>query len=151
MATATGYDGFISCSHHDNRVLGVESQAHLERLARPRRRLRRCRYFVTRLTGLRPPAVGTGEPARSLSWACAAKAKGAAVNGQPVISVRGEAALEVESENATKTRGGCPPLCLVPLAEDASSGVLGGIIGGPYGNVLAQLSSRVLARSRACI
>jgi hypothetical protein len=45
MATATGYDGFISCSHHDNRVLGAALQAHLERFARPWHRLRALKIF----------------------------------------------------------------------------------------------------------
>jgi hypothetical protein len=66
MATATGYDGFISYSHHYNRVLGAALQAHLERFARPWRRPRSNEpdqlqdIFVTRLTGPRPQAVGTG-------------------------------------------------------------------------------------------
>src|SRR5208282_6532013 len=57
---------------------------------------------------LAPPGSGRGrgcrrQPLQSLGWGMRGKGEGAAMDGQPVISVRGEASLEVEPEIAIMT------------------------------------------------
>jgi hypothetical protein len=45
MATASGYDGFLSYSHEHDAVLGPTLQAELERFAKPWYRIRALRIF----------------------------------------------------------------------------------------------------------
>ena len=46
MATVSGYDAFISYSHHHDRELGPALQARLERFAKPWYRMRALRIFL---------------------------------------------------------------------------------------------------------